>query len=97
MTKFLMASLVVAAAFLGGCSEDKCESAGNRLADKMKACGVGVDTSGSDDGNSEKVECTDAAADVAEKLADCYDKLKCEGGKMSAEDTEAATKCITGG
>lgn len=76
MKKFMFAGLLAAAAVLStGCS-DACESAASRYTDRLKECGVTVEEG--DDEEGEEVECTDAAADAAEKLADCAEKATCE-------------------
>ncbi len=77
MKNLLFAGLLGAAAlFSTGCS-DACEKAANRLVDRQEECGVTVPDTDDGDGDGD-AECTDAAADTLEKLADCAEKATCE-------------------
>jgi hypothetical protein len=89
MKKLVFAGLLgVAAVFATGCA-DKCEKAANTIEDKQKECGLTIPDSGDSDG--EEAECTDAAADAAQKLADCIDKAACEKVKDGTWITSCGT------
>lgn len=75
MKKLLVAGLLSAVAVFGtGCS-DACEKAANTIEDKYEECDIEIDDGGDDEG--EEAECTDEAAEAAEKIADCIDKASC--------------------
>lgn len=86
MKKLLFAGLLgTAALFATGCS-DACEKAANTVEDKFEECDI--ETTGGDGDEDEDFECTDAAAEAAEKLADCIEKASCDDVKSGAYITK---------
>ncbi len=86
MKKLLFAGLLGTAAFFAtGCS-NACEKAASTIEDKFEECDI--ETTGGGDGDGEEAECTDAAAEASEKLADCIEKATCEDVKSGAYITK---------